>query len=174
MQALGLDASHFLHPLANYGYSCLPRKTWPQAAFRALRRQARTAFVQSCLDLLIWWLWVITHPQGFLDLPQLPSLDMLSNPTSRILSDQRTKNVFHSLRNRGKQWWFLDFVLWTCLSTILVFWFHFCCCEKVPWAKATYERKGFISAQDSRLQSIIVGESRQEPHKASRVSHRER
>lgn len=83
----------------------------------ALRRQGRNAFVLFSLDLLIWWHWVITHPQGFLDLPPLPSLDMLSNPTSLILSDQRTKNVFHSLRNCGKQSGSLDFVLWTCLST---------------------------------------------------------
>lgn len=98
--------------------------------------------MQSYLDLLIWWHWVITHPQSFLDLLPLPSLDMLSNPTSLILSDQRTKNVLCSLRNCGTQSRFLGLVLWTCLSTKPVFQFHFCHCEKAPWEKGNLRKKG--------------------------------
>lgn len=138
--AMGI--SHFHHPLVNCGYPRLPGKLSHRLPSEALRRQGRKTFVQSRLDLLIWWHWVITHSQSLLDLLPLPSLDMLSNPTSLILSDQRAKNVLHSPRNRRTQSRFLGLVLWTCLSTKPVFQFHFCRCEKAPWEKRNLWKKG--------------------------------
>lgn len=143
--------SHFHHPLVNCGYPRLPGKPSHSLPSEALRRQGRKTFVQPRLDLLIWWHWVITHPQSFLDLLPLPSLDMLSNPTSLILSDQRTKNVLHSLRNCSAQSRFLDLVLWTCLSTKPVFQFHFCRCEKAPWGKGNLRKKGVHFSSQSQV-----------------------
>lgn len=124
-----------------------------------LSEHGRNAFVQSYLDLLIWWYSVITLPQGFPDLLQLPALDKLRNPTSLISSDQRNKIVFHSLRNHGKQSWFLDYVLWTCfiyyarvLVLFLLLWQN-----NMTKSNLTYRRQGFIPIYNSRLYSITQG-----------------
>lgn len=117
-------------------------------------RTGSNAFVQSYLDLLIWWRCVIVLPQAFLDPPLLPSLDKLRNPTSPISSDQRTKIVFHSLRNHGKQSWFLD-------SDCALDMFYLLCqgsgfvSVAVTKNILIYRRQGFISVHNSRLQSAI-------------------
>lgn len=90
---------------------------------------------------------------------------MLSNPSSLVLSDQRTKNVLHSLRNCGTQSQFLGLVLWTCFPPSQCSSFVSVTARKHPEEKKTYGRKGFISAPNSR--SVIIRESRQELPTAS-------